>query len=173
MLHGARLDPFVEEIFMSNAIAAALGRNSAYRASCSEQRKSEFRNTLAKRLRNETRRDAAPITDDEHCGVIREICSTLSKSFCDALSDQRFRYGTAQKALNLYLKFLWRCGAIPEPPHCPVDSMMLRTVGVTDAWTKSDCENRYRTWISALREKAEDRGLAQFEHEVWLESRRS
>ncbi len=35
-------------------------------------------------------------------------------------------FGVAQKCINLILKYLWQCGAIPTaPPHCPIDSKVL------------------------------------------------
>jgi hypothetical protein len=47
------------------------------------------------------------------------------------------RIGLAQKALNLYLKYLWCLGEIHEPPHCPLDSIVLGQVpGCKDVrWT--------------------------------------
>ena len=34
------------------------------------------------------------------------------------LSTQGYKYGVAQKFLNLLLKYQWCLGSIPEPPHC-------------------------------------------------------
>lgn len=36
-----------------------------------------------------------------------------------------FRIGSAQKALNLYRKYLWCLGYIPFPPHCPFDATII------------------------------------------------
>lgn len=38
------------------------------------------------------------------------------------LYDNNFKYGVAQKLLNLYLKYLWVGGYIKEPIHFPVDA---------------------------------------------------
>ncbi|MDE8740904.1 hypothetical protein PZA20_03625 [Pectobacterium polaris] len=39
-----------------------------------------------------------------------------------------YKFGVAQKLLNLLLKYLWCLGHIPEPPHCPVDRLILEKV---------------------------------------------
>jgi hypothetical protein len=164
------VDPFLEEIFLSNAIAAALSRNSVYDPSCSDEQKSAFRRALAKQLRYEARHYANPVLEAEHFLAIRRMSDALSEKM---LVGGRFRYGTAQKAFNLYLKFLWRSGAIAEPPHCPIDGVILREARIDDAWTKCDSQGQYAEWINALRKLAGQRSLAEWEHEVWLKRRRS
>jgi hypothetical protein len=84
------------------------------------------------------------------------------------LVGDRFRYGTSQKAFNLYLTFLWRLGQIPSTPHCPVDRIVLTNGGIAAVWTKSDSEAEYRGWIAILRSKAQPLSLAEWEYQVWL-----
>src|ERR1700694_4632603 len=36
-----------------------------------------------------------------------------------------YKYGIAQKLLNLALKYYWCLGEIAEPPHCPVDRIVI------------------------------------------------
>jgi hypothetical protein len=167
------VDPFLEEIFLSNAIAAALSRNTVYESSCSDERKRAFRRALAKQLQDEALLYARPVSDTEHYRAIRRISDVVSDTCPKTLVGARFRYGTAQKAFNLYLKFLWRSGAISEPPHCPVDSVMLREAGIDGAWTRCDSEAQYSEWINALRKQAGQLTLGEWEHRVWLKSRRS
>jgi hypothetical protein len=50
------MDPFLDEIFISNAIAAALSRNKVYAPSCTDIEKQAFRKKLAERLRVDARR---------------------------------------------------------------------------------------------------------------------
>jgi hypothetical protein len=47
-------------------------------------------------------------------------------------SKNLFRVGTAQKALNLYLKYLWCLGEIKTPPHCPFDRGIIQMLPVSE-----------------------------------------
>ena len=85
-----------------------------------------------------------------------------------------------QKALNLYLKYAWARGIIPEPPHCPIDSIVLakiekcprsarcqicpNTTGTTIRTTQE-----YLHFVEKAREAANAQGkiLARWELEVW------
>jgi hypothetical protein len=174
------VDPFLDAIFVSNAIAAAFGRNSVYASSCTDSAKQVFREKFAERLRAEARRYATKVTDGDHCVTIGRIADALSAECPAALRGGRLRYGTAQKAFNLYLKFLWRSNCIPEPPHCPIDRVVLSKAGVKDlrtggtpSWTDCDCIAEYRRWIDALRSTSNRLSLAQWEHNIWLDGRRS
>jgi hypothetical protein len=103
----------------------------------------------------------------EHFAAIRGISDNLSASFGSILKGGRFRYGTAQKVLNLYLKFLWRLGQIIAPPHCPVDGIVLSAAGIEGRWTHSDNEAEYVGWIKILRQKARPLNLAEWEYRLW------
>jgi hypothetical protein len=81
------------------------------------------------------------------------------------------RFGTSQKAFNLYLKFLWRLGYIPAPPHCPVDGVILRSAGISGSWTQSNSSAEYLRWINALRQHAGPKSLAEWEYGEWNQNR--
>ena len=40
-----------------------------------------------------------------------------------------FRIAQAQKSLSVYLKHLWCQNVIPMPPVCPIDNVILTTIG--------------------------------------------
>jgi hypothetical protein len=85
-----------------------------------------------------------------------------------SLNNGRLRYGTSQKAFNLYLKYLWQLGEIAAPPHCPVDRIVLNALGIDEAWTKCDDQKQYMEWIGAIRRKAGPLSVSQWENDVWL-----
>jgi hypothetical protein len=114
-----------EAAAMSNAIQAALQRNKTYRDSCSDNARERFRKELARQIRSEAQRYTFPVSDDQHCEAIQRISDAVSELCGESLVNGRLRYGTAQKAFNLYLKFLWRLGKVATPPHCPIDSIVL------------------------------------------------
>lgn len=177
-------DPFLtvtrvstEQGAMTETLKAALQQrqNKVYSRDEVGDERLTFRRELARMMREESPRykqQNLPVSDDEHCTAIRRISDRLSARFGEILKDGRFRYGTAQKAFNLYLKFLWRLGALGEgkPPHCPVDGIVLKTAGLIGSWTWSDDEQEYRRWINEIRKKAAPRTLSDWEYEMWLAS---
>ena len=168
-------DPFLkvtgvtsEPLAMSSAIQAALQRNKTYKETANGAERAAFRAELAKQLRIEAQRYSVSISDPDHCSAIRRISDAISAKCGNALVNNRFRYCTAQKAFNLYLKFLWKLGLILQPPHCPVDSIVLAAADIEGAWTKCDSEEQYLAWINELRRKAMPLTLADWESQVWL-----
>ena len=106
--------------------------------------------------------------DVEHCGAIKRISDAVSQRCGEHLVDARLRYGSAQKAFNLYSKFLWRLGEVATLPHCPVDSIVLAEAKIEAAWTRSDSEDEYVGWINRVKIAAKPIGLAEWEYLVWL-----
>lgn len=155
---------------MSNAIQAALQRNKTYKESCSYKAREGFRAELAKQIRSETLQYVKPVLETQHCEVIKRISDMVSRQCGQCLVNERLRYGTTQKAFNLYLKFLWRLGKVVTPPHCPVDSVVLAEAGIYGAWTKCDSESQYLEWIGDIKKKADPLCLAEWEYGIWLSS---
>ena len=153
---------------MTETLKSALGRNKVYSREEVGNERSDFRGDWAKLLRQASRHYAQPVSDADHCSAIRTISDGLSNSRYRAiLVNGRLRYGTSQKALNLYLKYLCRLGIITTPPHCPVDSIVLAAGDVDGAWTKCDSEKEYMQWINRLRWKARPLTLAEWELRMW------
>ena len=177
-------DPFLsvtrvstEQGAMTATLQAALQQrqNKVYARDEVGNERLTFRLELARMMREESQhymRAGQPTSDEEHCAAIRRISDSLSARFGTILKGGRFRYGTSQKAFNLYLKFLWRLGALGDgkPPHCPVDGIVLDAAGLTGSWTWSDDELEYRRWIDEIRKKAAPRTLADWEYDTWLAS---
>jgi hypothetical protein len=111
------------------SINAALQRNKVYKSEENFEIREHFRNEWGKHLIDESgpyREPARLVSDEQHCAVISKISEQLSSKFGQYLDGGRLRFGTSQKAFNLYLKYLWALGEIAMPPHCPVDSVVLK-----------------------------------------------
>jgi hypothetical protein len=150
------------------AINAALQRNKVYRNEENYDKREKFRAEWANLIREESKayvRPLKPISDGLHCAAITRVSESLSAKFGEYLYDGRLRFGTSQKAFNLYLKYLWAMGKIEMPPHCPIDSVVLAKAGINDCWTKNDSSEEYLGWINKIRERLT---LAEWENEVWL-----
>jgi hypothetical protein len=96
------------------------------------------------------------VSEADHVRNIVALSEQLSADYGDALAARRFRIGAAQKALNLYLKYLWCIGKIPTPPHCPFDGNVINVLpgcrGIS--WTALDDMKRYMMLVGAARAKA-------------------
>jgi len=153
----------------NNAILAALQRSGTYASGNVDGAK--FRKALASELN--TRHDfyAQAISDAEHCATISQIADSLSMDFKGILKAGRLRIGIVQKALNLYLKTAWSLDpSRPDPPHCPIDRIVLQMAGIDGKWTELDSIETYQVWIERLRQRAADSGypsLSVWELHLW------
>ncbi|MFH1079442.1 MAG: hypothetical protein V1766_04130 [Pseudomonadota bacterium] len=165
-------DTFLRNEFLTMSIFAALGRSNTYSKSASETSKSLFRNALREKLCEIAWRYNSPITEEWHLSNIAELSDNLTSKFSDCLRNGRFRIGIAQKALNLYLKYLWCAGLIPLPPHCPFDSIVIGHLsGCGDLnWTSIDSNEDYLRLVRAAENIAQSKTLSEWELKVWGES---
>ncbi len=90
------------------------------------------------------------------------------------LGPDGYKLGVAQKFLNLILKYLWCIGEIPEPPHCPVDRIILGKTALKGKlnWTEIKTTCQYKKSIEAIRASAEKAGLSIAQWELQAFSRR-
>lgn len=154
-----------------NSLRASLQRNKTYNEKAPAKLRAEFRLTWAELIAQAAEPYEHPIGDDlQHCKTIKGIADSLTKQHSSILDNETLRFGTSQKAFNLYLKFLWRLGCIPRPPHCPVDRVILGVAGILGSWTACDSDQEYMSWIKKLREKAAGVNLGEWEYEQWMKN---
>lgn len=175
-------DPFLDEFHIADeqrairdsvnsAVSARRGLR-VYKEGIDEKNKSKLREHWEALIREESRAYVHPaqrITDKQHCAAIDRIAKALSRQCGTSLHGRKLRFGASQKAFNLYLKYLWRLGQIVEPPHCPLDDIVLRIGGLYGSWTTSDSQQEYMDWIRWLRMRAKRRGLtlSVWEYDAW------
>jgi hypothetical protein len=165
-------EAFLKNEFLTMSVLGALGRSKTYSKSVSEQDKSLFRIALREKLREIGDKYISPIPEEEHLSNIKKIADGLTSNFSHCLKNRRFRIGIAQKALNLYLKYLWCVGLIPMPPHCPFDSIIIGHLPECKDlnWTANDSINDYQKLVNAARKKTDGKPIAEWELEIWLKS---
>lgn len=114
------------------------------------------------------------IQDDDHLANIQTLADSMTVNHAKVLDRGRYRIGTAQKTLNLYLKYLWCAGWISEPPHCPFDNQVVSKLPDVPnkwrTWTTVDDTNAYQHWVSEARQVAGDISLAVWELGIWRPS---
>jgi hypothetical protein len=162
---------------MVNSINGAFQHAGVYLNGLSEAdpNKKKVRELLLNIILNFTEQYRNDVTDSQHCSNIEELANTMSSEFKDkgVLRNDRFRVGISQKALNLYLKYLWCLDEIPTPPHCPIDRRIIEKLGIQYQqrgqydWTKLDCIQKYGELIFLCKKKAEGIPIAEWELKIW------
>lgn len=145
----------------------ALGRARTYSDKATKDQKEDFRVALVRKLENLAPMYKTPVSEDRHILNITNLSNNLSKSFGTTLHGGRFRIGSAQKALNLYLKLLWCLGIVDEPPHCPFDSIVAAKLRLTLKWTQLDDIEEYRSLVAETKKIVEPQSIAQWELETF------
>jgi len=163
---------FIEDEFFSMTMQATAQRANLYRPGSAESARAAFRSGLQTRLIKLLEQYRNGLAEDMHFINITALADALSAAHADVLTDGRFRIGTAQKALNLYLKFMWCMGWIGEPPHCPFDAIILQYVPECKnmRWTKLDSLDDYKRIVECSKIAARGKTLALWELDIYNRS---
>lgn len=177
---------FIEETRVANAISDATkirrGRRIFEKTSTNEQeakqklKREEFALELGSMLRRYAKGYTVEVKDEPHVANIRDLRKYLNDNYEDILYGRELTFGVAQKALNVYLKYLWCVDGTTIPPHCPFDNIVLKEIRprkirkqpytFEDRWTYAN-ENQYCEWVALARDKAGQKSLSAWELEVW------
>ena len=167
----ARYD-FLRNEFLTLSLMGASQHVRIYADGVGEADRVKVRNAVRERIEaSATGYANGDVSESDHVANIAALADGLSTDFATSLADGRFRIGPAQKALNLYLKYLWCAGFIPRPPHCPVDAIVLRAAKAPAEilWSKMDSTAGYLDAIAHLRKEASSMALAEWELQAWSE----
>jgi hypothetical protein len=105
--------------------AASFRRAKSYVKNPSEVVKAHFKAETSAYIDSELlwQYSRGVVSDAQHIANI-EAVSDYSNRFASIFVSGKINFGIAQKMLNLYLKYQWCLGNIPEPPHFPVDRII-------------------------------------------------
>ncbi len=153
-----------DEVFMLTLVAV-LSRGRVYGSKPTEEDAEMFKSCLRKHLEGMEADYRQCVDDEVHIGNIELLAKRVSASCGKLLCNNRFRIGSAQKALNLFLKYLWCLGKVARPPHCPFDRRIIvdQLKDVRCNWTECDDIECYRRWVAEAKEKAGTRSIAEWE----------
>ena len=163
---------FLEQQFLSMSIMATAQRGHLYRkvVNESERKKNDserkkFRSDLGFELKRLTEQYQKGISEPAHITNIAKLADDMSVKHANALNEGRFRVGSAQKALNLHLKYMWCMGTIPTPPHCPFDYLILSRIPACRnvKWTQLDSLPEYEKIVRHAKNTAGNISLAEWE----------
>lgn len=143
-------------------LQATVQRANIYRPGTPAPLRIAFRDALRRELDRLAQQYLVPVSDKKHVANIETLANAVSEAQRSALRGGRFRIGPSQKALNLFLKYLWAAGWIPEPPHCPLDRIIISRfpVALQRNWTDLDDISEYRRLIDEARRNASTQSLS-------------
>lgn len=156
---------FLKDEFFSLTLMATVQRAGVYNDNTEERQRRAFREALRSELEELAKQYNRGVDEETHLRNIRHLCKSLTSNHTRVLKNGRFRTGTAQKALNLYLKYLWCLGEIPMPPHCPFDFQIIGKLRRYNGpkWTELDSLGDYRRLVAAAHSEAKNMPLALWE----------
>lgn len=168
----ARKQEFVNNEIFAATLGATVQRSKTYSDNATSAEKEDFKKTLRKQLEDFTQSYKSEVSEEQHVLNIVALAKSLSEKHSPALYCGKFRIGSAQKALNLYLKYQWCLGNIEcRPPHCPIDSIVLSKLPgrASTKWTELDDIAEYEKIITEAKTKAGGIPLSVWELQVWEE----
>ncbi|BBD09998.1 hypothetical protein [Desulfovibrio ferrophilus] len=168
-IHAAKTRPVLADIVKSSRVATAR-RGNIYSKTSSDAQRNEIWKTCSCFLEYHLShyRDGF-VQEEPHIRNIQRLQQKVTEKHGGALQGQNMRFGTAQKFLNLALKYLWVHGEIKEPPHLPVDRLIAQNVGADYLWTQNDDANEYQHAIECCQRVSQHYGLslARWELHYW------
>ena len=157
-------EDFLAASALASTMIATAQRGYLYRKGVSPLARRQFQDALRRALQSLLPQYKVEVSHEQHCTNIKSVADNLSAVNKDTLADDEFRIGSAQKALNLYLKFMWCLGRIERPPHCPFDFRVVSLIpGCKVKWTKLKTLGEYERLVSEARRVAGDLSLADWE----------
>ena len=153
---------FIDGQLFAMTLAATAQRSNLYSEKLTDAQRKPFQESLRAGLEDISREYKISVSDELHIKNIQDLSDKLSIKHSALLHSGKMKFGHAQKALNLYLKYLWCLGRSVAPPHCPIDSIVLRKIPkYTEVrWTKLDSSLQYLAIIMAARNEATKHGLS-------------
>ncbi len=163
---------FIEDEVFGLTLQGTVQRSGLYRSGLTEGDRKAFQSGLKSKLTKLLEHYRNGVDEQQHCRNIEELANSLSAEYGQVLADGRIKIGHAQKALNLYLKYMWCVGWIPEPPHCPFDRIVLQFVPEckNTLWTKLDSMEDYNLIVKCSKIAACGQSLSMWELELYNRS---
>lgn len=156
---------FLESQALASAVSASLQRSRTYSSGVHENARRHLHEEMQRVLSDIAGRYCTAVSERDHLDNLSEFATRVTEACRPLLANGRLRLGVAQKALNLYLKYLWCFGQIAEPPHCPFDARIIAKLPreAQLPWTHLDDIRQYQALVAAARHAAGGESLAAWE----------
>lgn len=165
-------DEVIKSSLWQATVYAAFQRAKVYSGTATDIDKRGIKQTLEKEINARLPKYVSAVSETTHVKHIEAIAQNINNTeWSSALEYGKIPIGVVQKAFNLYLKFMWCLKKIHEPPHCPVDKVIIDKLPYKDrkSWTKIRDIQTYETLVNQLKELAKNEGktLSLWELEVY------
>ena len=152
-------------------VYAAFQRAKVYSDIADDDQKRGVKRTLENEINAKLPKYMDAVSENAHLKNIEVISKKINKLWSSALERGEIPIGVVQKAFNLYLKLMWCLKEIPEPPHCPIDKVIIDKLPYKyrKPWTKIRDIETYKNLVNQLKILAnnESKTLALWELEVY------
>ena len=177
---------FLLHIFFSNSVFSAFAqrgkgkdgrKRGVYQPFPDTKRKEKFKDFLREFLEKYVDikwRGKKQLSSAELEDCMDKLKEEVDEGFSDILNkdnESKITFGTVQKLVNLYLKYLWCTSQIDfDPPHCPVDGQVLGKIDWDGPLWPDMQKGDYQRAIMAITGKARKKrykSVAEWELEEW------
>ena len=174
----AKLDYIVRELWIL-AWNGSVQRAKLYKEgveSNSESLRDDFREKIIAYLSSHVipQYRKTVIAEEQHYTNIEDLIAYANSIDSQVLGQLGYKYGVAQKLLNLALKYQWCLGIISEPPHCPVDRIVINKTKYKNRinWTQMVARSEYQSVIEDIKRLARNAGQSPSMWELMIFNRR-
>jgi len=172
-------DKFIQSQILGMTIQGAFQHIKIYRKDAEKidnDDKAAFRENVRTYLSDFENEYTSRVASNRHIANIERLLAKINGLHTSILKDGGISFGVAQKLLNLYLKYDWCLGRIEEPPHCPIDAMILEAVGMNKSpwspWSQMSGE-QYNEIIDAIEKTRGGQSIADWELDEWKKAIRA
>jgi hypothetical protein len=153
---------FLKDEFWVLSWNASVQRAGLYKQNSTKENRDTFRREIIAYIKKELLdKYKTKVTHKTHCKNIEKLSKEGSKLGRKVLVRKKYKIGVAQKLLNLQLKYLWCADEIAEPPHCPVDRVIInKTDSKGTAWTKIEIIEEYKKVIKSIEKEMKESGIS-------------
>lgn len=152
-------------------VYASFQRAKIYNATATDADKRQVKELLRCEIQKKAKSYSNEIREAQHVKNIKAIADAINKKYASCLLHDQIPIGVVQKAFNLHLKLMWCTGQAAEPPHCPIDKVIIDKLPYKHrrSWTKIRDIETYKHLVGALKTLAEksERSLAIWELEEY------
>ncbi|MBL7075737.1 hypothetical protein ISS37_10930 [candidate division KSB1 bacterium] len=161
------MNEFIEKIIIGRTIQAAFQRGKVYAEDLSKKDRTELKKSIKEELKKIAKNYTNSVSESSHINKIQQLSQTISNTHREKLKGGQLRIGTAQKLLNVYIKFLWCLDEAKKPKHCPIDRIVLKEIKDTRKWTDLKTIKEYKDVITKIRSHKGKKSIAKWEWELW------
>lgn len=113
-------------------------------------------------------------SENQHYKNIESLIAKANSLNLGILGPEGYKFGVAQKLLNLSLKYMWCLGHIAEPPHCPVDRIIINKTNLKGKvnWTDIKDRNAYEAVIDEIKKLSSAKSITPSRWELLIYTRR-